>query len=546
MAAKVSVDTLKRLKEPGRPTTLTTYWELGRGASRLCRRKRDPMTQAALAKELNVGQTTLGRAIKFAQRVKDRGTVAALDKQGVPWRAIIKWLGVEYALDRARILRNMLRGLNNSTKIAAAVRAARKRRGKPGRDTPTPRVYRDMRRTLDKWQEQVQTALDVFVMLPEALKRQLYKVTDTDIHNSKKKIARLRETMKALVKAVNDADPYLLCAGLRPPQPLRARRDRAVVVGHYADGEAKHKVMDEPIDPMHPALLGGVSPRERESMLDACRYFQMEYRRRLKKDRKLGINHLFSDSKDKIGLRPKTQSWSIPMATSCRKRNAARVMIATPFCARLCFGNEYKKYKKNILPKLNRNEKLRQREDFWEIMIGALVDSETELVRVHGIGDFDDAYYIYQWHEIARHCHLIEFFAYTRAWRWPSLIEPLTELAALPNFSLILSYDETCKIPPPPIRYTRTSPLLNKQDGPPTLMPRDVIAFRSNFSRRRAHPLDKVTDGRRKTKICPHQTGAHPELGAGPASCYDCRWCLIAEKRRTKLAKSGRHSAAQS
>ncbi len=74
-------------------------------------------------------------------------------------------------------------------------------------------------------------------------------------------------------------------------------------------------------------------------------------------------------------------------------------------------------------------------------MVRAILNAFARVVRIHVAGDFYDAAYVVKWIDVVRSCPDVTFFAYTRSWRVPEILEPLKELAALPNMHLWFSED---------------------------------------------------------------------------------------------------------
>ena len=76
-------------------------------------------------------------------------------------------------------------------------------------------------------------------------------------------------------------------------------------------------------------------------------------------------------------------------------------------------------------------------------------DKLSKAVRVHAAGDFDTVEYIAWIHTVALEHPATLFWAYTRSWRVPSLVDALERLRALPNFQLFASVDQTIAEMPP-------------------------------------------------------------------------------------------------
>lgn len=64
---------------------------------------------------------------------------------------------------------------------------------------------------------------------------------------------------------------------------------------------------------------------------------------------------------------------------------------------------------------------------------------DTPVVRVHSSGDFFSMSYVDMWIEIANKNPHAKFWAYTKSWKVPYLMEGLRILSQLPNFNLFAS-----------------------------------------------------------------------------------------------------------
>jgi len=136
-------------------------------------------------------------------------------------------------------------------------------------------------------------------------------------------------------------------------------------------------------------------------------------------------------------------NFSIPRVSTC--------VGLTPWCFRYCYargGN-------HPLPIVRRareeNLKLTLRSDFCNIMVNALEKLKEKgyrIIRLHEEGDFYSIDYIGKWINVCESFPDMLFYAYTRAWRIPSLLPHLEKLRELPNFVLIASTDEYTGPPP--------------------------------------------------------------------------------------------------
>jgi hypothetical protein len=75
--------------------------------------------------------------------------------------------------------------------------------------------------------------------------------------------------------------------------------------------------------------------------------------------------------------------------------------------------------RKNVLIKAQRNFKIASRDDFKEIMMGAIFLAGIKEFKIHVAGEFYSEKYLNTWSEIVSECPDISFFTYTRSWRRP-------------------------------------------------------------------------------------------------------------------------------
>ena len=126
-----------------------------------------------------------------------------------------------------------------------------------------------------------------------------------------------------------------------------------------------------------------------------------------------------------------------PMANECKsmvvKRNGARkrvdfgkfVCYATK--AELCYTATYNMRKSNL------HETTLKR--FVSGMIGEIVKSKVEIVRIHSSGDFYNWTYFQKWVAIAKSLPNVQFFAYTKQ---ATFVKWLRD-NPVPNFSMVYS-----------------------------------------------------------------------------------------------------------
>ncbi len=236
----------------------------------------------------------------------------------------------------------------------------------------------------------------------------------------------------------------------------------------------------------------------------------------------------------KVGSTLATLTWSIPRETSCWRDFPTGPRIATPACESVCYVTNLLQCRPDLNMKLLRNEEIRWESQFPQIFVGAAIEWQTladfrkvKLIRLHTSGDFDSEIYVRQCIVIAQMLPHVKFFAYSRAWRRNELIPALSDLAALPNFVLHLSYDRDSGSPPD-IPNSWTCPLLDKGDAPPELQATDCVAFRSRRVTNRQIVLQKpgvtlkwVTSGSKRTRVC-LQEDASQLLPPSYDRCHRC------------------------
>ena len=169
-------------------------------------------------------------------------------------------------------------------------------------------------------------------------------------------------------------------------------------------------------------------------------------------------------------------NFSLPSKTSCPG--------ASVWCLKHCYAHRYEKRRPTCKAAYEHNLALTQDiEKFTETMIG-IVPRILPCFRIHISGDFYSKPYIEAWKHICESFPQTQFWAYTRSWNVPELVEPLVRLRDLRNVQLFASTDPTMPLPPKGWR----------------------IAFLNN-------------DARAKGLACPQQEGALE-------SCLSCGYCF--------------------
>jgi len=147
---------------------------------------------------------------------------------------------------------------------------------------------------------------------------------------------------------------------------------------------------------------------------------------------------------------------------------------------------------------------------------------DGDVFRLHVAGDFFDPAYVYAWIRLMVNNPHIQFFAYTRSWRMPEMVESLHDLAALPNMKLLLSVDRDTGYPNEDDWYGfRTAFMMVTDDDANLVRPDTHVVFRDN----RFSILKRVNGN----LVCP------TENGITKTTCEKCKWCFKAEPNKTAL-----------
>ncbi len=190
---------------------------------------------------------------------------------------------------------------------------------------------------------------------------------------------------------------------------------------------------------------------------------------------------------------------------------------STLFCRTYCYGD----WGHNRWPSARRrvavNYLASLRADFPALALAELEASHRRLCRVHSVGDFYSAPYVRKWVDIATAAPLWTFWAYTRSWRVPDILQELEHLAALPNFWLWLSADSMTKLPPdvPGVRGVAWMQALGENLGWMRESRRSILVFPVKDDARL--PVKRIG----LALVCPHYSGT-PE----PPTCEGCRFCF--------------------
>lgn len=140
------------------------------------------------------------------------------------------------------------------------------------------------------------------------------------------------------------------------------------------------------------------------------------------------------------------------------------------------------------------------------------VPSEATLVRWHVSGDFDSVAYIENVTARVAERPDVLFWAYTRSWRVPELLEALERLRALPNMQLFASVDPSMtELPPEGWRRAWIW-----RDKPSTWLREQRLRLYTS------HNAVVEADGT-PAYICPEETGRR-------RNCEECGYCFAGQK----------------
>ncbi|MCH9034605.1 MAG: hypothetical protein IID42_08885 [Planctomycetes bacterium] len=235
----------------------------------------------------------------------------------------------------------------------------------------------------------------------------------------------------------------------------------------------------------------------------------------------------------KVGAPCHAKAWNLPVHMTCC---AEPDKIASWSCRAVCYCFQHAD-RKHLVPMQERAFKIANRNDFADIMIGAIHDATVSTIRIHSFGDFSSVEYIEAWTQIVKECDGVQFLAYTRAWRIVEFNPALTDLAALPNMNLFLSFDRDTGIPPE-IPRTKLAWLACTDNDPPPV--KVWVVFRGTDERtperpphRRYYSLVQLGTRLNEQFVCPHENGLYApgtKQHEATEDCVTCRKCFFKEK----------------
>jgi hypothetical protein len=112
-------------------------------------------------------------------------------------------------------------------------------------------------------------------------------------------------------------------------------------------------------------------------------------------------------------------------------------------CPGKCELNCYAKRGKYLLPNYASRAMARyqwtvnsSQGEFVKVLVQEIEKSGCQYFRIHDSGDFFSQAYIYRWELVCGRLPDVRFFASTKSWQLPGLLERLRRLAALPNVTI--------------------------------------------------------------------------------------------------------------
>jgi len=222
------------------------------------------------------------------------------------------------------------------------------------------------------------------------------------------------------------------------------------------------------------------------------------------------LKGVLSNGKRKIGPPDEVRAFNLPLSV-CSDNG-----IASLACRACCYAHDLTKGNFECVgTRASNNLSLIARDDFAELMIGAILDCGGRFFKIHIFGEFFSVAYIESWVRICKELPHVTFWTYTRAWRKTALVQPLSELSRLPNIQVLLSFDEDTGVPQVEIPDAKLAYLATR-DGETPSVPCCVV-FRA--AKDRDHVPMTSSGG---SLVCPHEDGT--TVAVRP--CIECGICL--------------------
>lgn len=145
-------------------------------------------------------------------------------------------------------------------------------------------------------------------------------------------------------------------------------------------------------------------------------------------------NYLTQNSKIKKMTGVKTYNWGIPAFYS---KTGLKTCPMAGICAIGCYAKQGAYAWSNVQQAYENRLALSQTPEFVSVIVAEIKRRKIKRVRVHDSGDFYSRIYLNQWIEIARECHDVEFYGYTKM---VTLFQEYDAQAMIPyNFNFVFS-----------------------------------------------------------------------------------------------------------
>lgn len=213
--------------------------------------------------------------------------------------------------------------------------------------------------------------------------------------------------------------------------------------------------------------------------------------------------------------------FSIPAGDSCPGKSE--------LCFEHCYARKNHFTRPAVIGAYVENWKAAEKDDFVDLMVEHIKQQDEKLMRLHAAGDFYSAEYVKKWIAIIKACPEVNFYAYTRSWRVPSIYKALLAFAKLPNAKLWFSVDQETGLPkrkPQNVRFAYMQ-IRNKDRNEEDLPPSSCdLVFRDHVLRKQV--IKKIND----VMVCPHENGV-TEL-----TCEQCKFCYTndTKERQTLIS----------
>lgn len=129
----------------------------------------------------------------------------------------------------------------------------------------------------------------------------------------------------------------------------------------------------------------------------------------------------------------KVYTFSLPSFETCPG--------ATDWCRQHCYAHRYEKFRPNVQDAYRRNLEISLDPAKLVNRVLNVLPLHASHMRIHVAGDFYSVPYIDAWRLIVHLRPHTKFWAYTRSWVIPELLDALEQLRSLPNIELFASID---------------------------------------------------------------------------------------------------------